>query len=452
MVIDPPRVSKAGHRSQLPGAQQRVDDVGMPTVPDDEPTLRCRECGETAPAGGPQYCGWCFGPMEVVLDVVDDPVGVRRLVGTGPASIARYAPLLPGGLTLDGSQSGWTALRPAPTLGAELGLRDLWLKDETTNPTGSFKDRVVEVAAARAVAEGRQGLACSSTGNLARAVAGAAARRGLASVVVVPEGLPADEVRELAALGAQVVVVRGGYDAASRLAADAAADLDEWGWVNVTLRPWYELGGRTLGFEIAEQLDWTLPDRVVVPMASGALARAVHDAMASLVAQGIARGPVPRLTVVQPGGCAGVAAAFAAGTDDPVPLRDPRTSAPSLAMGDPPDGRAVIAAARATGGVVHAVDEAAIGPSVEGLARAESIVVEPAGGVVVGALVELVEVGLVDPDERIVAVLTGGVPHRFGLGDAAGLVPGEGLAGTIDPSVSALTELLPSELRRRDPA
>jgi threonine synthase len=436
---------------QLPATAAPADDEDVTTVHEGEAAMRCRECGEAAPADGPQYCGWCFGPVEVVVPPVADPIEARRVVASGPSSIARYAPLLGAGLDLAAGESGRTPLRRASALGTELGLDDLWLKDETANPTGSFKDRVVEVAAARAVALGQRVLACSSTGNLARAVAAVAARRGLANVVLVPEGLPDPEVRALAALGAHVVAVRGGYDAASRLAADAAADLEHWGWVNVTLRPWYELGGRTLGFEVAEQLGWSLPDRVVVPMASGALARALHDAAGFLVAEGLVDGVVPRLTVVQPAGCAGVAAAFESGAEDPVVVREPHTVASSLAMGDPPDGRAVLAAARVTGGVVRAVDEAAVAPAVERLRRTEAVDVEPAGGVVVAALAELAAEGVIAPGERVVAVLTGG-PPRSGTSEVAGvgggLVPGQGLAGTIEPSVSALTELLPSELRR----
>jgi threonine synthase len=414
-----------------------------------EPSLRCRACKQEAPAAGPQYCERCFGPVEVLLPPVGDRHEVRDRVGAGPPSLARYEPLLPRGLELSGSGPGWTPLRRAVALGDEVGLSDLWVKDETANPTGSFKDRVVEVAVARALRMGHRVLACSSTGNLARSVAGAAARRDLPSVVLVPEGLAPAEVRDLTVRGATVVAVRGGYDAASRLAAEAAADLDWWAWVNVTLRPWYELGGRTLGFEIAEQMDWTLPDRVVVPMASGALARALHDAAGHLLDQGVVDGTAPRLTVVQPSGCAGVAAAFESGATEPVLVREPRTAAASLAMGDPPDGSAVLEAARASGGVVHAVEEDAIAGAVELLRRVEGIVVEPAGGVVVAALRELVERGTIDRGERVVAVLTGAPPRVWSADTASQVVPGQGLAGTIDPSVSALTELLPAELGHR---
>jgi threonine synthase len=449
MVTDRSSRSKASPASRLPSGPSTADDVEMPSPRLDDATLRCRECGRDAPPDGPQYCGWCFGPIEVVLPEVGvERRGLLVRIGAGPPSLARYEPLLPPGLVLSGQGAGWTPLRRAAALGRELGLDDLWLKVETANPTGSFKDRVVEVAAARALRMGQRVFACSSTGNLARAVSGAAALRGLPSVVLVPESLDPAEVRDLAMRGATVIAVRGGYDGASRLAAEAAADHDQWAWINVTLRPWYELGGRTLGFEIAEQLEWQQPDRLALPMASGALARAVHDAAVHLVATGLTPGPVPHLTVLQPSGCAGVATAFARGATEPDPIRTPTTVAPSLAMGDPPDGAAVLAAARATGGAVSEVPEDAVLAAADLVRRLEGVPVEPAGGVVVAGLAQLRERGALDPAERIVAVMTGAPPRAWSGSTGHEVVPGEGLAGTIEPSVSALTELLPPELRR----
>lgn len=322
-----------------------------------------------------------------------------------------------------------------------MGLAELWIKDETANPTGSFKDRVVEAAVARAAAMGTSVLACTSTGNLARAVAAAAARRGMTAVVLVPDDLDPVLESTLVDLGALVVGVAGGYDAASRLGADAAADLDHWGWVNVTLRPWYELGARTVGWEIAEQLGWRLPQRVVAPMASGALVRALHESMQHLAELDLVAGAAPRLTAVQPAGCAPVAAAFADGSEYVRPVRHPQTAAESLAMGDPPDGQAVLDVARATGGAVIGVPEDQIMVGVELVEKTEGLAVEPAGGVVVSGLAGMVADGTIGGHESVVAVLTGAAPdHR--------LVPGPGRAGTIEPSVSALTELLPPELLR----
>lgn len=411
---------------------------------DAEPRSRCRECGATADPDGPQYCDRCFGPIEVLLPSPSGtPSEVRAEIAASPTSVARYRTLLPAGLDLAAASSGWTTLRPAPSLGEALGLHDLWVKDEGANPTGSFKDRVVDVALARGRASGATVAACSSTGNLARAVTAGAAAAGMAAVVLVPEVLDDVQVDDLVRRGAHVVVVRGGYDAASRLSADAAADLPAWAWVNVTLRPWYELGARTLAWEIAEQSGWTLPDRVVVPMASGALARALHDGAAHLLAHGLVDGMPPRLTVVQPAGCAPVATAVAEGRDRFRPVR-PDTVAESLAMGDPPDGDAVIALARATGGTVVAADEDQILAATERLRAVEGIDAEPAGGVVVAALADLVRDGVVGGGERVVAVVTGAAAARM----PPGVVPRPGATYTIDPSVGALLEALPPELTR----
>lgn len=412
--------------------------------------MRCRECGRDAPADGPQYCGWCFAAVEVVLPPLDASAlaTLRDRVAAGPDSSARWAPLLPHGLSLDGVTSGATPLRPAPALGAAIGVPHLWLKDETANPTGSFKDRVVDVAVARGLALGARGVACSSTGNLARAVAASAARHGLDALVLVPEGLDAALLEALTDLGATVVAVRGGYDAASRLSAEAAADLAEWAWVNVTLRPWYELGARTVGWEIVEQLGWRVPDRVAAPVASGALVRALHESVAQLVDGGVVEGPPPRLTALQPSGCDTLAASFAAGSEQARPLRTVTTNAPSLAMGDPPDGPAVLAAARATGGAVWATAEDDIAAAARLVHETEGIAVEPAGGVVVAGLRDLAAAGVIDPDETVVAVLTGapGPPAPSGrLRGAPGVVPGGGLAGTIDPAIGELLAVLGAE-------
>ncbi len=416
---------------------------------EDQPTLRCRECARTASAVGPQYCEWCFGPVEVVLPVpVEGPGNLRRLIEQGPQTLARYLPLLPAGVRLDEAAAGWTPLRPAPHLGAALGLDDLWIKDETTNPTGSFKDRVVELAAARAVDQGLKGLACTSTGNLARAVASTAAHLGLRSMLLVPGDISPAVARDLAARGATVVPVEGGYDAASRLGSEAASELVEWGWVNVTLRPWYELGARTVGWEIVEQLVWQLPDRVVAPMASGALVRAVHESMAQLVEVGLVEGVMPKLTAVQPEGCAPVARAFAEGAARIQPVRHPHTVAESLEMGDPPDGQAVLDLARGTGGSVAAVSEERILAAAAMVAETEGIEVEPAGGVVAAALADLVAHGAIDPSERIVAVLTGGLGREAGPGVEPRLVPTGSVADTIKPSMSALAGQLPADLLR----
>ena len=414
-------------------------DHDVMSDPSATPELRCRECGAGAPPDGPQYCDRCFGPVEVVLPAPGEPGPVVSAIADGPRTVARYAPLMPPGLQLDDVVAGWTPFAHAPALGDALGVSDLWVKDETANPTGSFKDRVVDVALARASTTGATVAACTSTGNLARAVAVGAARRGMACVVLVPDTLPADDVDALVSLGAHVMAVRGGYDAASRLGADAASDLADWAWVNVGLRPWYEIGARTLAWEIAEQSEWNLPDRVVAPMASGALARALYDGFSHLIDHGLARGPLPRLTTVEPAGCSPAADAFAAGDGAMVRPVRPDTLAASLAMGDPPDADAVIVAARRTGGEVMAVPETSILPATSLVVTTTGIASEPAGGVVAAAIDDLARAERIGPDERVVAVITGASRPSV----SGEVVSRPGLTATIDPAIGALLAALP---------
>ncbi|MET0490614.1 MAG: pyridoxal-phosphate dependent enzyme, partial [Acidimicrobiales bacterium] len=363
------------------------------------PRLACRACRHETDYLGVQYCDRCFGPLDLVA----------------PPERPDRAP---------------TPLVAAPELGAAFGLEDLWLKDETVNPTGSFKDRVVAATAVRARATGVAVLACSSTGNLARAVAVGAANARLRSVVVVPEALSTSERDALVAQGATVVVVRGDYDAANRVATQGSEELSRWGWVNANLRPWYGAGSGTVADEIVEQAG--PPDQVVLPMASGALAFQVARAFA-------AHGARPRLVVGQPAGCAPVAAAWAAGADDVEPVR-PSTRVGVLAMGDPPDGSDVLTAARVSAGAVFAVEEADVDALAALVADRAGIAVDLASAVTVGAAREGVGSGVLDPAARTVVVLTGG-PARWPERPVA--APGR--AVTIDPSLAALRDAVEQE-------
>ncbi|HMQ25659.1 MAG TPA: pyridoxal-phosphate dependent enzyme, partial [Acidimicrobiales bacterium] len=335
-------------------------------------SFRCRVCGATRADSPVQYCDECFGPLDLVLGpLADDGETLRARIQSGPASMWRYADLLPFAAPPGAEAVGWTPLVEARALGADLGVTELWLKDEAANPGGSFKDRVVAAALGRAIATGAGVLACASTGNLAFAVAGAARRAGLTSVVLVPDALAAAEQAAIAAEGAVVVPVAGDYDAANRLASEAsmAGESEAWGWVNIGLRPWYVEGSVTVAHEIAEQLGWRVPDAVVAPMASGAFALALHRGFVDLADAGLVPpGPAPALWVVQPEGCAPVATAFALGAQDVAPVR-PETVATSLAMGDPPDGPEVLAVARASTGGVLAVPEGEIAPAQARLAQ-----------------------------------------------------------------------------------
>ncbi len=404
-------------------------------------------CGDLPGSATVQYCAECFGP----LDVVPGPVGhggavLRRRVEAGPPSMWRYRDLLPVDEPPGAAGVGGTPLVRAEALGAVVGLDDLWLKDETANPSGSFKDRVVAAALGRALADGSRVLAGASTGNLAHAMAGAAARAGLVAVVLVSAALPEADRAALAAAGATVVPVAGDYDAANRLASEASMDdaCARWAWVNIGLRPWYVEGSATVAHEIAEQLGWVTPDALVVPIASGALALTLHRAFADLAECGLVPpGPPPALWGAQPAGCAPVAGAFAAGADDVAPVR-PATGVSSLAMGDPPDGADVLVAARASGGGVVAVPEALVGEAQQRLLDTEGIAVEPAGGVVVGAVAALAADGRLASHARVVACLTGGPHDRWpaqGADTGAAMAPGR-VTGTIPPTVSALSAVV----------
>jgi threonine synthase len=386
------------------GAQRSHDDARYGPSPDNglvssPPRLACRSCGHETEYLGVQYCDRCFGPLDLV---------------TAP----------------DRADGAPTPLVAAPRLGEAIGLEELWLKDETANPTGSFKDRVVAAAAVRARTTAVTVLACSSTGNLARSVAAGAADAGLRSVVVVPEALPTFERDALVAQGATVVVVRGDYDAANRVATEGSEELGHWGWVNANLRPWYGAGAGTVAEEIVEQAG--PPEQVVLPMASGALAFQVVRAFAADRVR-------PRLVVGQPAGCGPVAAAWASGADEVRPVR-PATRVGALAMGDPPDGQDVLAAARASAGAVLAVDEEALDGLAAVVTDRAGIVVDLASAVAVGAARDGVGSGVLDPAARTVVVLTGGRPRWPPRPVAA-----PGRAVTIDPSLAALRDAVEQE-------
>jgi threonine synthase len=370
--------------------------------------LQCRSCGETEELGPVHVCGWCFGPLEVVYDAERRAArATRARIESGPPSVWRYADLLPV-LDVDSRVdlgTGWTPLRPAPRLGARLGLRDLWIKDDTRNPSGSFKDRVVTMAVSAARALGIDTIACASTGNLAGAVAAHGAAAGMPAYVFVPDTLEQAKIVGAAVYGASVVAVDGTYDDVNRLCAEVG-DRHGWGFVNVNLRPFYAEGSKTLGFEIAEQLGWRLPDHVVAPIASGAMFTRIARAFDELRELGLVDGPAPRMSGAQASGCSPVATAFEAGEDDVRPQR-PDTIARSLAIGDPADGADALAAARATDGVIGHVSDAKIVEGIRLLAETEGVFAETAGGVTVANLAEFATSGRIAPDERVVAVISG---------------------------------------------
>lgn len=373
--------------------------------------LRCRECGFESDATATHVCGFCFGPLEVVYDYdgIADEMS-REDIAAGPLSVWRYAPLLPelagGG---EGSRvdlgAGFTPLTPAPRLAEALGLRRLWIKNDTVNPTWSFKDRVVTVALTVARQLGFDVAACVSTGNLANSVAAHAAVGGMGAYVFVPADLEQAKIATSAIYGPTVVAIEGTYDEVNRLGAEAAGEFG-WAFVNVNVRPYYAEGSKTLGFEIAEQLDWRLPDHVVAPMASGSMLVKIDKAFDELIKVGLVTEDRWVVSGAQAAGCAPIATAFADGTGRIQPVK-PDTIAKSLAIGTPADGYYALDAVGRTGGWMQTCSDDEIIAAMGLLARTEGIFAETAGGVTVACLQRAVAAGQIDPDEETVAIISG---------------------------------------------
>ncbi len=371
--------------------------------------LRCRECARSYPAEALHVCEWCFGPLEVVYDYEAIAASTsRERIAAGPKTIWRYADLLPasaeGAVDLG---AGLTPLLRADRLGAELGLSDLWLKNDTVNPTGSFKDRVVSVALTRARELGFKVAACASTGNLANSVAAHAARAGMRSVVCIPADLEIPKVVTTAVFGGTLVALTGNYDEVNRLCAELASEYPTWAFVNVNVRSYYAEGSKTLAFEVAEQLGWTAPDHVVVPVASGSQLVKVAKGFRELFKVGLLdEEPHVRISGAQSAGCAPVVTAFATGADFIRPVK-PSGLAKSLAIGNPADGAYALDEVRRSGGALAAVTDPEIVEGIHLLARTEGIFAETAGGVTVAVLAKLAATGVVKPNERVVAFITG---------------------------------------------
>ncbi|HEV8354512.1 MAG TPA: threonine synthase [bacterium] len=369
--------------------------------------LQCRECGTEYPIEPLYVCERCLGPLETVYDYAAIDGGrFRQAAEGGPRSIWRYAALLPAErVSAFDLAPGFTPLQPASRLAQVLGLRRLYLKNDTLNPTWSFKDRVVAVAIAAAHRFGFDVVACASTGNLANAVAAHAARAGLRAFVFIPRGLEHGKIVTSGVYAPTVVEVEGNYDDVNRLCAEIA-DEYRWAFVNVNLRPYYAEGGKTLGFEVAEQLHWQAPDHVVVPVASGSLMVKIHKGLTELHRLGILPGVPTRVHGAQASGCAPVAEAFAAGANSITPVK-PQTIARSLAIGSPADGRYALGVARNTGGTISSVTDREIVDAIRLLAETEGIFTETAGGVTVGVLRALAEAGQFGADDTVVAYITG---------------------------------------------
>ncbi len=401
--------------------------------------LVCRECGQTESLGPSHVCGFCFGPLAVQYDPAVTARVTRARIEAGPPSVWRYQDLLPvlsedPALRVD-LGTGFSPLRRAPRLAERLGLRDLWLKDDTRNPTGSFKDRVVTMALSAGRALGIETFACASTGNLANSVAGHAAAIGADAYVFIPHDLEQGKVVNSAIYGPNLVAVEGNYDDVNRLCAEVA-DERGWGFVNVNLRAFYAEGSKTIGFEIAEQLGWRFPDHVVGPVASGSMFTKIRTAFEQLRDLGLVEGELPRMSGAQATGCSPVAEAFARGSRDVRPQK-PDTIAKSLAIGNPADGTYAVQAALETGGAIGHVSDREIVDGIRLLAETEGVFGETACGVTIANLRRFVEDGHVTPDETVVAVLSG-----HGLKTLEAVAPEVGPTITTSPALSDFTQQL----------
>jgi threonine synthase len=397
--------------------------------------LVCRECGAVQELGPHYACLECFGPLEVAYDFA---AITREQIEAGPRNIWRYKALLPVPDDIESSpntEPGFTRLLRADNLGRELGITNLWVKDDSTNPTNSFKDRVVACALSAARELGSKVFACPSTGNLANAVAAAGARAGIKTVVFIPSNLEHPKQVNSAIFTDSLVAVEGNYDDVNRLASEIAGEEDGWAFVNVNVRPFYAEGSKTLGYEIAEQLGWRLPDQIVIPVASGSQLTKVDKAFQELIELGLVEDKPYRVFGAQAEGCGPVATAFKAGVDAIRPVK-PDTIAKSLAIGNPADGVYVLDIARRTGGAVEQVSDDEVRAGIVLLARTEGIFTETAGGTTVAVLRKLVETGQLDPELETVVINTGhGLKTLDAVGDQVG--PAVTIAPTYDAFVAS---------------
>ncbi len=370
-------------------------------------SLSCKECGSTYPLEALYVCDQCFGPLEVSYDRSNfDADEAKRKIQAGPAGIWRYADFLPlAERPRDPLQPGFTPLVRADRLAQRLGLGEVWVKNDAGNPTHSFKDRVVAVALAKARELGFETVACASTGNLANAVAAHAAAAGLDSYVFVPADLETEKLLATGVYGTRLVGINGNYDDVNRLCTELA-ETHPWAFVNVNLRPYYAEGSKTIAYELVEQLGWTLPDRIVCPIASGSLFTKIGRGFVEWLELGLVTGELPTFNGAQAGGCDPVAEAFSAGSDVCRPQR-PETIAKSLAIGNPADGIYALDLARKTGGAIESVNDAEIRAGIRLLAETTGIFTETAGGVTTAVLAKLATAGAIGADERVVAIITG---------------------------------------------
>lgn len=369
--------------------------------------LKCRECGAYYMLEALHVCEFCFGPLEVDYDYdyLRTIVSHKR-IENGPPNLWRYKDLLPvAEENLVDSGTGFTPLLKAERLGERLGLRNLFIKNDTVNSTWSFKDRVVSVAITKALEFGFDTVACASTGNLGNSVAAHAAKTGLHCFIFIPADLELGKIVGSLVYNPTLVAVKGNYDEVNRLCAEIASTM-RWGFVNINLRPYYAEGSKTLGFEVVEQLGWKAPDHIVVPMASGSLLTKVWKALKEMQKLGLIDEVHTKVHGAQAEGCSPIVRAFKENAEFVRPVK-PNTIAKSLAIGNPADGIYALQAMRESGGVAEAASDDEVIEGIKLLAETEGIFTETAGGVTIAVLKKLVEQGVIGSDETVVALITG---------------------------------------------
>lgn len=369
--------------------------------------LKCRECNSEYNIEAIHVCEFCFGPLEVVYDYEQIKSQIsREKIENGPRSIWRYSDLLPASERLSVEMAtGFTPLIKADRLAKELGLKNLYLKNDTVNPTWSFKDRVVSVAISAAIDLGFDTLSCASTGNLANSVAAHAAKAGLSSYIFIPADLEIGKVLTTGIYGATLVAVEGNYDDVNRLCSEIAGEYP-WAFVNINIRPYYAEGSKTLAFETAEQLGWRAPDHVVVPVASGSLLTKIHKGLNEFLKVGLISEVKTKVSAAQAEGCSPVSTAYKNKTLNIKPVK-PDTIAKSLAIGNPADGYYALKTIQQSRGFAESVTDKEIIDGIKLLARTEGIFAETAGGVTIGVLKKLVENRKIKKNELVVAYITG---------------------------------------------
>jgi threonine synthase len=387
------------------GPETRIAGAGAGVAPLPF-SLACRACGSTYAPAPVAICANCLGPLEPDYDP-DRPLPDRETIARRAPSLWRYAEWLPfDGPPLHSPDSGFTPLIESPALAARLGIARAWLKnDAVSNPSLSFKDRVVTAAINAAAGFRLDTIGCASTGNLANAVAAHAARAGLAAWIFIPEDLEPGKIIGTSVFGPKLVRVRGTYDDVNRLCAQVA-DRFGWGIVNVNLRSYYGEGSKTMAFEICEQLGWRLPDAVIAPMAGGSLVTKLAKGFREFAEAGLVDGASPRLYGAQAEGCSPIVNAFESGASRIEPVR-PSTIARSLAIGNPADGAAAVRLIRESGGTATAVTDDALIEGIRVLAETSGVFTETAGGVTVAAALRLAAAGRFLPDDELVLCITG---------------------------------------------